>query len=102
MVGRSLVGSPPDCQPGFTAELTAKAPYIGDMAKKKSVYACTECGAQQPRLLGRCPDCGGWDCLVEEASGGAEIRNPPPLGIEAKPQALGEVAVSGSPGSVAG
>lgn len=97
MASRSLVGSPLACQPGFTAELTAKAPYIGEMAKTKSVYACTECGAQQPRLLGRCPDCGGWDCLVEEASSGAEIHKISPLGIESKPQALGEVAVSGSP-----
>ncbi len=36
------------------------------MARPRSVFACTECGAQQPRWLGRCPGCGGWSTLVEE------------------------------------
>ena len=36
------------------------------MARSRSVFACTECGAQQPRWLGRCPSCGGWSTLVEE------------------------------------
>jgi len=36
------------------------------MGRSHSVYACTECGAQQPRWLGRCPECGGWSTLVEE------------------------------------
>jgi DNA repair protein RadA/Sms len=36
------------------------------MARPRSVYACTECGARQPRWLGRCPSCGGWETLVEE------------------------------------
>jgi DNA repair protein RadA/Sms len=45
------------------------------MARSRSVYACTECGAQQPQWHGRCPACGAWSTLVEEtlgaASGGA-------------------------------
>src|SRR5215469_16886114 len=39
------------------------------MARSRSVFACTECGAQQPRWLGRCPGCGGWSTLVEEPVG---------------------------------
>lgn len=39
------------------------------MARLRSVHVCTECGAQQPRWLGRCPACGGWDTLVEEPTG---------------------------------
>jgi DNA repair protein RadA/Sms len=39
------------------------------MARPRSIYACTECGAQQPRWLGRCPECGGWSTLVEERAG---------------------------------
>ena len=42
------------------------------MAKARSVYVCTECGTQQPRMLGRCPGCGAWETLVEEPVGGAE------------------------------
>ena len=40
------------------------------MARSRSVYACTECGAQSPRWLGRCPSCGSWSTLVEEPAGG--------------------------------
>ena len=40
------------------------------MARSRSVYACTECGAQAPRWLGRCPSCGSWSTLVEEPVGG--------------------------------
>lgn len=40
------------------------------MGRPRSVYACTECGAQQPRWLGRCPECGTWSSLVEEQVGG--------------------------------
>lgn len=36
------------------------------MAKARTVFSCSACGAQHPRWLGRCPDCGGWDTLVEE------------------------------------
>jgi len=32
----------------------------------KTVFACQECGAQSPKWLGRCPDCGAWNSLVEE------------------------------------
>jgi DNA repair protein RadA/Sms len=32
----------------------------------KTVYVCQECGAQSPKWLGRCADCGAWNSLVEE------------------------------------
>ncbi len=34
--------------------------------KPKTVFACQECGAQSSKWLGRCPDCGAWNSLVEE------------------------------------
>ncbi len=34
--------------------------------RSKTVFACTECGAQAPKWLGRCPECGSWSSLVEE------------------------------------
>jgi DNA repair protein RadA/Sms len=34
--------------------------------KQKTVFACQECGAQSPKWLGRCADCGAWNSLVEE------------------------------------
>jgi DNA repair protein RadA/Sms len=37
------------------------------MAKRPStVFVCQECGAQSPKWLGRCADCGAWNALVEE------------------------------------
>ena len=37
------------------------------MAKRpSSVFVCQECGAQSPKWLGRCTECGAWNSLVEE------------------------------------
>ncbi len=37
------------------------------MAEKvKSIYVCTECGAESPKWYGRCPACGEWNSLQEE------------------------------------
>lgn len=33
----------------------------------KTKYLCQECGQQSARWLGRCPGCGAWNSLVEEA-----------------------------------
>jgi len=35
------------------------------MAKLKSVYTCTECGASEPKWQGQCPSCNAWNTLVE-------------------------------------
>ncbi len=35
-------------------------------AKAKTVYRCTECGAEHPKWAGRCDACGEWNTLVEE------------------------------------
>jgi DNA repair protein RadA/Sms len=36
------------------------------MPKEKTVYTCQQCGYQSRKWLGRCPDCGAWNSLVEE------------------------------------
>ena len=36
------------------------------MSKKKSlIYKCSSCGNTQPRWLGRCPECNGWNTFEE-------------------------------------
>lgn len=35
------------------------------MAKTKINYVCTQCSAIQPKWMGKCPDCGSWNTLVE-------------------------------------
>lgn len=37
------------------------------MAKLRTIFVCQQCGAQQTRWMGKCPDCGTWDSLVEQA-----------------------------------
>jgi len=38
------------------------------MAKGEgSIFRCQQCGYESFRWLGRCPDCGGWNTLIEEA-----------------------------------
>ncbi len=32
----------------------------------RTVFVCQECGSQAPKWLGRCPECGAWNSLVEE------------------------------------
>jgi len=51
------------------------------VARVRTVYRCTECGAESPKWQGRCDACGEWNTLVEEivapkvaAGGGAAAR----------------------------
>jgi len=37
-----------------------------NMAKKKSVFFCTECGGETLKWAGRCPACGAWNTVVEQ------------------------------------
>ena len=36
------------------------------MAKTKTVYVCSNCGADSPKWIGKCPNCGEWNTYVEE------------------------------------
>ena len=36
------------------------------MAKTKTVYVCSQCGADSPKWVGKCPACGSWNTYVEE------------------------------------
>jgi DNA repair protein RadA/Sms len=36
------------------------------VAKTRTVFLCQQCGSQQTRWMGKCPDCGTWDSLVEQ------------------------------------
>jgi DNA repair protein RadA/Sms len=59
------------------------------MARKfRSVYRCSECGAEHPKWAGRCDACDSWNTLIEEAVGkkvgaaderAALAAGPPPV-----------------------
>lgn len=36
------------------------------MAKIKVKFACTHCGTESPKWLGKCPGCGEWNTMIEE------------------------------------
>ena len=36
------------------------------MAKAKSVFFCTSCGAESPKWMGQCRHCGEWNTYIEE------------------------------------
>ena len=65
------------------------------MARPQTVFACSECGAQHPRWLGRCATCGAWSSLVEESSAPAPAQRADPFtgdAAPAKPLRLADVA----------
>ena len=46
--------------------------------KQRSVYCCSECGAESAHWAGKCPSCGAWNTLVEmklDAPGGSKSGN---------------------------
>ena len=56
--------------------------------KTKTVFYCTECGNETPKGAGRCPACGAWNSIVEQAdkpvksgrkSASARIVKPVPI-----------------------
>jgi len=36
------------------------------LAKARMIYICSECGYETPKWMGKCPDCGNWNTLVEQ------------------------------------
>ena len=47
------------------------------MAKTQTHYVCQNCGYSTPKWLGKCPECGRWDTLVEETAAPAPSRQRP-------------------------
>lgn len=60
------------------------------MAKAITKFVCQQCGAESPKWMGRCPQCGEWNSLVETRLitsaevGGTDI-------FQTKPQKLSQV-----------
>ena len=44
------------------------------MAKAKTIYICSQCGYETPRWMGKCPDCGSWNTLEEQAPAPAQVE----------------------------
>lgn len=71
------------------------------MTRTRVRHTCSECGAHSPRWLGRCPECQGWNTLVEEAEataapGRTTVPAVLPPGVE-RPVRMAEVDRQGAP-----
>lgn len=72
------------------------------MAKLKTIYVCTQCGADSPKWLGKCPSCGEWNSYVEEVVSTAKspVTTATPFISEqgkSKPLKLDEISITQEP-----
>jgi len=70
----------------------------------KTVFVCQECGAQSPKWMGRCVECGAWNSIVEERSPdqtpagvGAAGNHYAQLGAGATSKLYADVELANSP-----
>lgn len=67
--------------------LTPTLPILNSVVKKlHTTYVCQTCAYSTPRWVGKCPNCGAWNTLVEEL-----------IGRENKPTRSGRIAIKGGP-----
>jgi len=59
------------------------------LTRLKNTFLCQSCGYNSPKWLGRCPDCGGWNTLVEEEVG--NIRTGRPVSLSSPPAPLEDI-----------
>ena len=64
------------------------------MAKPKTIFECTNCGAQFPAWLGRCTECGAWN-TVEESKFISEAAAQPGHHF-AEPKGIASVSATGA------
>ena len=59
------------------------------MAKVRTIFVCSECGYETPKWMGKCPDCGNWNTLVEQEAAPSpkqeerKLKRAPGSGAEA-------------------
>jgi len=64
----------------------------------KSRYLCQGCGFVSPKWLGRCPDCGSWNSLVEEVVGRTRTSGARTAGdSDAQPLPLDAISAADAP-----
>ena len=58
------------------------------MAKPRTRFVCQNCGSSQPKWMGKCPDCGEWNSLVETVVERPKTSVALPLVSTSQPQPL--------------
>ncbi|MFD1393504.1 DNA repair protein RadA [Lacticaseibacillus jixianensis] len=71
------------------------------MAKVKTQYVCQNCGYISATFLGRCPNCGAWNSLVEEAQSQPAAKAASPrrtsAGTKVAPMLMSQVSLKREP-----
>ena len=66
------------------------------LAKAKTKFVCQNCGYVSPKYLGRCPNCGVWNQMVEEVDQATVKASATPSrrvsDLESKPVKIGDVS----------
>jgi len=74
--------------------------------KVRSVFVCQQCGAKFPKWVGRCPECGSWNTMVETQEKSeirsASWRTKSGTKLAAKPLSLSEVKITKKPRILSG
>lgn len=58
---------------------------------KKQIFSCAHCGAQYPKWVGRCAECGQWGTIALEQGAAAEQRQSTAAVVAGKVVALSQV-----------
>lgn len=68
------------------------------MAKVKTMWYCTSCGADSPKWEGRCPSCGEWGTMVEEKVSSKQNRGTKSTRVaKSTPQKVSEIKAMNEP-----
>lgn len=62
------------------------------MAKNnKNVFVCQECGYATPKWLGKCPECGTWNSMVEEKKEEKVLSRSTGISSNSKPESISNI-----------
>lgn len=68
------------------------------MAKNRTVWFCSECGADSPKWVGRCPACGAWNTMVEERVSAKSSKSATlSARTKSKPQRVSDIEIVNEP-----
>ncbi len=59
--------------------------------KQKTNFSCTQCGYQSPKWLGKCPDCGAWNTMIEEQQSPPSARGGRIVSAKSVAMPIGDV-----------
>ncbi|HEX9989785.1 MAG TPA: DNA repair protein RadA [Chloroflexia bacterium] len=63
-------------------------------SKSRTMFVCQQCGGEQPKWTGRCPDCGEWNTFVETTVSASTASQPTyarPDGTGNRPMPISQV-----------